>query len=132
MTPQHYVRGELPQNGEVRQFTESFNGELRAPEWNPPLEVGKEYLLFLRVNPDSGRLAVNYPFIYIVVDDRLYWAGARLLLEQGASIDPALSEWSDPRFALWDVPVDEAIVTLSDAARKPAPSLTASSAPETP
>jgi hypothetical protein len=110
VTPQHEVKGKLPPDNEILKPAESFNGEFRATEWNPPLEVGKEYLLFLRVLPESGKLWVTYPFIYMVVDGRLYWAGARFTLEQDGNIDP-MRGWA-PLLDLWDVPVEEAVDTL--------------------
>ena len=103
------LKGGAPPKLEVVQSAQWLNGEFLPDRSNPPLEAGKTYLVFLLLEPNGKDLLVAPPSIHMVIEGRLYWAGARGDLKADGSVAEHLKYTpGDPRLGLWGTKVENA------------------------
>ena len=105
--------GEPSEKLTVVQDAAWFNGTFVPESANPPLEVGKSYLVFLKPRENETELRVVLPSVHLVVDGHLYWAGARdELAPDGEFRDHVRYQKGDARFGLWGVKVEDAAAEI--------------------
>ncbi len=105
------IKGGAPSVLQLKQGLDSLDGQPLVDLNNPPLEIGREYLVFVARDTRSDGLRVVPPSIHMVVDGRLYWVGARG--------DVALG-WPPPEYTrgsglygLWGIGVEYAAAEIA-------------------
>jgi hypothetical protein len=104
------LKGGAPASLEIVQSAQWYNGVFFPDSANPPIEIGKTYLVFLLPASNGTDLLVAPPSIHMVIDGRLYWAGARMFAAADGSFGANVKfQAADARFGLWGVRVEEAV-----------------------